>query len=569
MSESQSRAKRAPRKYDQKVLRAVCLIGFVATLAMAAYTILASLPIGRNLLIGPARLSDTKLDFLLAFAFVLVGAFGLLANYRKRSDVILLLALHYFALVIFAILVAGNQEFTDILWMILLATTGLAVGWWCMIGGGATMLAASLLAQFWPGPTPSTAVIFDDIILLIIIFAVAALVVWLRQIGVIQTDAYENLKIRERLSEQRLETIINSVTDAVLSVGRDGKINFYNAATLSLVDTNKSLSGRFLDEFFHLVDSDNKPVKFANILLNVPRTTTRDDLCHVYTDGQKINLMIEISPVREVFHGGNVSADAGLILVLRDITKQKSLDDQRDEFISVVSHELRTPVAIAEGALSNLQFLLTKNADPKTFGPNLDSAHDEILYLGKMVNDLSTLSRAQRGVMMDPEVIDVREFADALYQKYLPEATKDKLTLDLDLHVGGEIHVSRMAIEEIMQNLITNALKYTRQGGVTIIANFAKKAGKIDKNRIEFAVRDTGIGISISDQKHVFERFWRSEDYRTRETGGTGLGLNIVQQLADKIGVKIEFKSRLNHGSTFSFTLPLFAKSPEKKPTQK
>ena len=111
-----------------------------------------------------------------------------------------------------------------------------------------------------------------------------------------------------------------------------------------------------------------------------------------------------------------------------------------------------------------------------------------------------------------------------------------------------------------MQNLITNSLKYTREGGVTISVKFAKDSGKINKNKVEFIVKDTGIGISISDQKHVFERFWRSEDYRTRETGGTGLGLHIVEQLARKIGTRLQLKSRINHGSEFSFSLPLLKK---------
>jgi PAS domain-containing protein len=417
MNGSQLSTRRRLRQYNQKVLRAVCLVGFATALAMATYIVLTLTPIGHHLSIGRVRLPDISVNVLFAIAFILVGIVELMSTYRKHTSVTLLLSLHYFSLMVFNILVSGNREFTDILWLILLTATGLTAGWRFMLGGGITMLATLILAQFWLGSTPLMIAILGDVITSTLTLAVAMSVVWLRQIDMVQADAYEKLKVREQLNEQRLETIINSITDAVLSVGRGGKINFYNAATLSLVDTNKSLGGQFLDEFFHLVDSNNKPIKFANILLQISRTTTRDDLCHVYADGQKINLMIEISPVREVFQGSSVSTDAGLILVLRDITKQKSLDDQRDEFISVVSHELRTPVAIAEGALSNLQFLLAKNADPKTFGANIDSAHDEIIYLSKMVNDLSTLSRAQRGVMMDPEAIDVREFTDSLYQK--------------------------------------------------------------------------------------------------------------------------------------------------------
>ena len=102
-----------------------------------------------------------------------------------------------------------------------------------------------------------------------------------------------------------------------------------------------------------------------------------------------------------------------------------------------------------------------------------------------------------------------------------------------------------------MQNLITNAIKYTHKDGSVLIGT------KLKKDHIEFYVRDTGIGISKSDQSHIFQRFWRSEEYRARETSGTGLGLHIVQQLADKIGTEVKFESRLNHGSNFYFSLPV------------
>jgi len=104
-------------------------------------------------------------------------------------------------------------------------------------------------------------------------------------------------------------------------------------------------------------------------------------------------------------------------------------------------------------------------------------------------------------------------------------------------------------LHELLQNFITNAIKYTKEGSITL--EVARK-----KDTIHFAVKDTGIGISKSDQAKVFNKFYRSEDYRTRETGGTGLGLYVAVKLAKKLGTEIDLSSRLNHGSTFSFTLP-------------
>jgi len=177
-------------------------------------------------------------------------------------------------------------------------------------------------------------------------------------------------------------------------------------------------------------------------------------------------------------------------------------------------------------------------------------AHDQVLYLAKMVNDLSTLSRAERGVADAGEDIDIAELAHKMHSAYDKDAQAKKLHLNLEAGPKlGKIHVSRLYVEELLQNFITNAIKYTKEGSVTIVV-------KQTKNKVRFTVKDTGIGISRGDQIKVFNKFYRSEDYRIRETNGTGLGLYVSAKLARKIGTKIELTSRINHGSSFSFELP-------------
>jgi signal transduction histidine kinase len=178
------------------------------------------------------------------------------------------------------------------------------------------------------------------------------------------------------------------------------------------------------------------------------------------------------------------------------------------------------------------------------------TAHDQVIYLSKMVNDLSTLSRAERGVADTAESIHVRELVNDLFNEYAPQADKKNLHFDLDLATHlGYVNASRLYLKELLQNFITNAIKYTKEGSVTL--HVERKDDKLI-----FSVKDTGIGISKTDQAKVFNKFYRSEDYRTRETGGTGLGLYVAVKLAKKLGTKIELTSRLNHGSTFSFALP-------------
>lgn len=186
-----------------------------------------------------------------------------------------------------------------------------------------------------------------------------------------------------------------------------------------------------------------------------------------------------------------------------------------------------------------------------TLQDSVTMAHDQALYLAKMVNDLSTLSRAERGVAAEGEDIDVKTLLHTLLDEYNKEAIARKLHLNLDIQEPlGTIHVSRLYVQELLQNFITNAIKYTQEGAVTII-------GRATKSHVTITVKDTGIGLSRSDQAKIFQKFYRSEDYRTRQTSGTGLGLYVAQKLAHKLGTKIVMTSRLNHGSSFGFTLPI------------
>lgn len=368
----------------------------------------------------------------------------------------------------------------------------------------------------------------------------------------------------ERLQYDRLLTIINNLTDATFSTDSNGKIQLYNAACLNLLDTNDSLKGKNISELFSLKDQDDAVISLVDLLQNAERTTRRNDIRHTYTDGEEIRLELTFAPIKSSYGSlRKIKKEAGYIIIARDITKEKSLEEERDEFISVVSHELRTPITIVEGTLSNLQVLTERkdSLDPAMLASTIVTAHDQVLYLAKMVNDLSTLSRAERGVADAPETIDVADMIHALHRQYEPEANAKGLQLDIDLGPKlGTISVSRLYTEELLQNFVTNAIKYTTEGTITVTV-------KKIKGLVTFAVKDTGIGISRSDQVKIFHKFYRSEDYRIRETSGTGLGLYVSAKLAHKLGTQINLTSRLNHGSTFSFSLPA-AEPTSSQPTE-
>lgn len=359
-------------------------------------------------------------------------------------------------------------------------------------------------------------------------------------------------KALETLQRDRILTIVNNLADAVMSTDEDGIIRVYNAASLNLLDTNTSLNGHHIDDVITLYDKNSKPISFFKDLKKSRSVVVRDDLTFSL-EGEALRLEVTYSPIRSGYMQSRkrASSNDGYIVILRDITKAKSLEEERDEFISVVSHELRTPITIAEGTISNVQIMMDRpEISSDILKQSIETAHDQVIYLSKMVNDLSTLSRAERGVADAPESITVRDLVGDLYHEYAPQAEAKKLhfNLDLDSHLG-HISASRLYLKELLQNFITNAIKYTKEGSITLKVSRKNEA-------LTFEVHDTGIGISKSDQAKIFNKFYRSEDYRTRETSGTGLGLYVAAKLAKKLGIKIELHSRLNHGSTFSFSLP-------------
>jgi len=358
-------------------------------------------------------------------------------------------------------------------------------------------------------------------------------------------------KAKAALERDRIMTIVNNLADAILSIDHTGAIQVYNAATLGLLDTNLNLGGKRIDSVLKLADSNGHPFNIKKACGIARSVVARDDLTATIS-GEDIRLSVIYSPIRGANGVDSEQGRDGYILILRDITKQKNLEEERDEFISVVSHELRTPLTIAEGSLSNLALMAERgNIAQQTMLQNVTMAHEQMIYLSRMVNDLSTLSRAERGTADAPETIDVEELIHELYKEYTPDAQKKNLHLNLDLQPQlGTVSASRLYLRELIQNFLTNAIKYTKEGSVLISAT---RTGE----RITVSVKDSGIGISKSDQARIFEKFYRSEDYRTRETGGTGLGLYVATKLARKLQTRIEVESRLNHGSTFSFELPV------------
>lgn len=353
---------------------------------------------------------------------------------------------------------------------------------------------------------------------------------------------------RTSLEHEQLTSLINSMADGVLAVDQHMSIVISNGAVLNILDVNSTLIGKRLHDVLLPVDKNNQPIDIERLVSDTRTPTTTRDLVLQYGDGSRINLYLSIAPVHL---GYGKRGQQGYVLLLRDITHEKSLEEERDEFISVVSHELRTPIAITEGNISNAQFIAEKTGDIAQIKAALKQAHDQTIFLADLINDLATLSRAERGkLIVDVQSIEVSALLTRLADAYRRSAADKGLVLKTDIAANlPPLQSSELYVREIIQNFITNAIKYTEQGTITL--------GAIARdNGICFTVSDTGIGISKSEQEKVFDKFFRSEDFRTRKTNGTGLGLYVTMKLARLLHAEIELDSELNKGSTFTIFVP-------------
>jgi PAS domain S-box-containing protein len=532
-----------PDKYGLILLRITQVAGIIMPLAAIAYGVAAYY--------GYAPKSEMfSVQALVAgsVAYAILGIGQFKQGYRTNALFVTYLTGYHIVSSFFLLWVSGFNSPLTALWVVVAFITELFLGKVAMWYSLSTLFAIALVS-FAIDSSVTTDALTTSITYVLVITISTLVLSKLRSVEILEHEDLKQSREREESHRDQLLTLVNSISESILSISSNGTIQVYNSATLGLLDTNESLTGKNIDDVFHTYTQEGEPVKLTSMLEGLTRLTEREDLSHRFPDGEEIRLSVSTAPIKQAFSSQFVTNE-GYLFIFRDITKSKSLEEERDEFISVISHELRTPITIVEGTLSNAALFISRGAKPEDINKSIKDAHEQILFLASMVNDLGTLSRAERGVGNTPEEIDLQELMHELFNRYEPRAKEAGLTLDLDVPARlGKAFTSRLYLEEVLQNFITNAIKYTKEGTVTIKA-------KRTKEGVYFAVKDTGIGISKSDLKHISEKFWRSEDYRTRETSGTGLGLYVVQKLAKKLHIKVEIDSRLNHGSTFSFTLP-------------
>lgn len=359
-----------------------------------------------------------------------------------------------------------------------------------------------------------------------------------------EKDILRRLSQDLEAGQKHLMTLIDSLGDAIFVVSSDGVIQQYNTAGQSISVVEGDLKGKVFSVAVPLYNRSNPDSDPVDVLKESGPQRRRDLLAKTIK-GANIDLDISVTPVRIE---GRQTTD--FVVVCKDITRERSIDEERTDFISVVSHELRTPISIIEAELSVIK-LKSDKLDSQT-RDLITQAHDQSLQLGSIIKDLSMMSEANNDNL--PVKFDQIDPAALLRQMAADfETQAAHKGLKIDVEISGEVPVvlsTRTHIIEILQNYLTNALKYSKEGTISL------KAEPSDSGGVILSVHDTGIGISPADQKHLFKKFFRSEDFRTRETGGTGLGLYLCMELATRLNGKVWCQSELNEGSTFYLEIP-------------
>jgi two-component system, OmpR family, phosphate regulon sensor histidine kinase PhoR len=346
-----------------------------------------------------------------------------------------------------------------------------------------------------------------------------------------------NLQLSTLNSEHaRLAAVLDQMTDGVLIVDSQGRIQFANPASKKLFET---------------VDPINR---------SIVEVVRHHQLVEAWRRSQQTNELqsesVEV-PARRQFLQLVVIPDThagGSLLLVQDLTRVRRLETVRRDFISNISHELRTPLASLKALTETLQngALSDPEAGPR-FLSRIVTEVDALTQMTQELLDLSRIESGQVGLNLAP--ISPRKLLMSACDRMKLQAERAGLTLCVECSDDlPNIRADQARLEQVLVNLIHNAVKFTRPGGEVILlaesANSAVPFGDV----IRFGVKDTGIGIPSDDVSRIFERFYRVD--RSRSGSGTGLGLSIARHIIEAHGGKIWVDSIEGQGSTFFFTIP-------------
>ncbi len=369
------------------------------------------------------------------------------------------------------------------------------------------------------------------------------------------TDAFNYMKktLKNTLEEvsgehRKLETVFTYLNDGVIAFTEDGQVMHINEKVKELLGNNYNEGFDFL-RFTKLFGIEYNPHFNVEYIDRPNQTGDGYNVSDVMFNGKVLDISFGTVSYRE-----GDAARNGMLAVIHDETGRYELDKSRREFVANVSHEMRTPLTSIKGACETILADEGMNADMRSFFLNM--AVEECDRMTRIVSDLLVLSRLDnKRTQWSIDKFDTDKMLSHIIEVMRVDAEAHSHTLKYETETAlPHITADKERIEQVLINILSNAIKYTPDGGTVTL--FAKALG--DKVKID--VRDTGIGIPEEDLPHLFERFYRVEKSRTSETGGTGLGLAIAKEIVEAHGGSISVTSELGKGSVITVVLPIETK---------
>ena len=329
-------------------------------------------------------------------------------------------------------------------------------------------------------------------------------------------------------SREQFELITENMSEGILVLDKYANLLSVNAAALNLLSSSDAQKAKSVVEI-------NRSAEFLD---TVEQAVGGEHCEHsIKSNGRILNLIA--NPV--AFDG----KPAGAVIVIMDITEKAQREELRREFTANVSHELKTPLTSISGFAELMKSGAVDNKDIVDFSTSI---YDEAKRLISLVNDIIKISKLdENSVPFDDEPVDIAQIVRLTAERLKPVADKDNITIEYNDNKAF-INGNYTIVEEMIFNLVDNAVKYNKKGGKVKIS--VEDTGK----HIKISVSDTGIGINKADFDKIFERFYRVDKSHSKEIGGTGLGLSIVKHGAVYHNASVDVESEIGKGTTISLT---------------
>lgn len=380
------------------------------------------------------------------------------------------------------------------------------------------------------------------------------------EIGVLADNFnYMKERLRATLEEvdgerEKLDIVLSCMRDAVLAFTADGRVLHFNNSAVELFGEPLKNETLGMEQCFEILDIplilEGNSIKLTSSDAAAEHTKDgfifRDRTCGARVYDVSFAIIRYITGKRQ---------SSGCVIIIHDVTGRYELDESRREFVSNVSHELKTPLTSIKAYTETI--LSDPEMDAETREYFLGIVLSESDRMHRIVSDLLVLSRLDnKRTNWSVETFDLRQSIRRLCEVMRGQVSEHRHKITFGSQRGlPEITADRQRIEQVILNILSNAIKYTPDGGKIDI-----RLTQLPKNFLRIEIADNGIGIPDDDIGHLFERFYRVEKSRTQDAGGTGLGLAIAKELVEAHGGRISVKSTLGEGTTVTIDLPVECK---------